>query len=136
VNTFSEMSSSIIYLSENFIRVTKLKENTKWGGIIRANRGAKSCHTLKINQECCSKYKAYLSLMTEICGAQQSTAQTSVLSGIFLLVKSSQFTLCTGILSPFVLIACEMEKSCQCPPLVLYCNLTWQAVRSSTIANF
>lgn len=80
-----KMSSSIIYSSENIIQATKLKENTKWGGIIRADRGTKTCHTLKIIHE--------LSLMTEICTAQQRTAQTSVLSGISVLVKSSQFTL-------------------------------------------
>lgn len=38
---------------------------------------------------------------------------------------------------PFVLIASIMEEFwCQCPPFVLYCDLTWQAAGSSTIANF
>lgn len=51
--------------------------------------------------------------------------------------NSSQQALLTGVLSLFVLIACEMEeRSCQRPPLVLCCNLASQAVGCSTIANF
>lgn len=71
VSEFSEMSSSIIYSCEKVIQATKLKENTKGDSIIRTDRGAKNCHALK-KIECCLKYKACLSFMTEICAAQHS----------------------------------------------------------------
>lgn len=82
--------------------------------------------------------KHLFSFMIEICAAWHSQVWHSLcFVWDFLAGKIISANIVYWVLSPFVLIAgIIVECWCQCPLFVLYCNLTWRAAGSSTIANF
>ena len=78
VSTLSEMSSSITYSPEKVIQATELKENTKWS-VVLLGLTEEQKPAIRWNKfNCCSKYKAYFSLMMEICATQYSYVRHSL----------------------------------------------------------